>query len=541
MSDWGNNGPVRLMNFREWVPDKARVALYLCFLAVFQFSNGFYFTTMSQLSGERSLTMNDMHFFGQAVLVGLTFYFPLAFRLKFRFTNRTSLTIAATGLAVINALFPYVHSFPLMLLLCYAGGFFRLYGTFECFSNLLPKLTPTYNYAVFLSFVFFVVLGCIHLFDYGAIHLIYYFDWQHLHWLAVALCLGVIVAVNLTMRPFRPMPRMPLFGIDGLGMAVWSIFILAAIYVVQYGEQYDWLADGRIRIGIGVVLLALSVCLLRMKHIRHPFIERGAFDCPNLLNLLLLFLGLDILLGTQNVLQNTFTGAILGYGQLTAAQLKLPEFLGGGAAALFFLYTRVRLGWHLKTLTFLSMSAVVLYNVLMAGILSPDISIDRLWLPVFVLGFGHVGIFIALTVYAQAYCNFKYYFQVLCLLGLVRTGIGDTIGVACWEHALNGCVGKYLAAIGQTADFGNGLPFEALSAWISEEAVLSALRELYGWAVLVGMVVLIAILCSHFDRLRNPLPKLRQAYVIVARSLRREPEEPLPALSADERKSEQIV
>lgn len=96
MSDRGNQEPVRLMNFREWVPDSARFWLYICFLAVFQFSNGFYFTTMAQVVGERNVTMNDAHMFGQAVLIGLTFYFPLAFRLKFRFTNRTSLTVAAT-------------------------------------------------------------------------------------------------------------------------------------------------------------------------------------------------------------------------------------------------------------------------------------------------------------------------------------------------------------------------------------------------------------------------------------------------------------
>ncbi|WP_195356213.1 hypothetical protein [Bacteroides cellulosilyticus] len=59
-----------------------------------------------------------------------------------------------------------------MLLLYYAGGLFRLYGTFECFSNLLPRITPNYNYTVFLSFVFFVVLGCIHVFDWVAIQFI---------------------------------------------------------------------------------------------------------------------------------------------------------------------------------------------------------------------------------------------------------------------------------------------------------------------------------------------------------------------------------
>lgn len=517
MSDWGNQEPVRLMNFREWVPDSARFWLYICFLAVFQFSNGFYFTTMAQVVGERNVTMNDAHMFGQAVLIGLTFYFPLAFRLKFRFTNRTSLTVAATGLALINAVFPFVHSYPLLLLLCYAGGFFRLYGTFECFSNLLPKITPTYNYAVFLSFVFFVVLGCIHVFDWVAIQFIYYYGWTYIHLLSVALCLSNIVVVNTTMRYFRPMPRMPLYGIDGLGMVMWSIFILTAIYVVQYGEQYGWTTDRRIRIGIGTCMIVLAACILRMFHIRHPFIDKGAFNCPNLLNLLALFLGLDILLGTQNVLQNTFTGGIMGYSQITAAQLKWPEFLGGAVSALFCWYMRTKLGWHLKQLTFISMSAVVLYNVCMIGILSPDINIGKLWLPVFLLGFGHVGVFIALTVYAQAYCNFKYYFQVLCLLGFIRTGIGDTIGVSIWNHALDGCMRVYLAAIGSVADFSGGQAFGSLADMISTEALLCSLRELYGWAVIFGVALLVAILCSHFERLRNPYPTLRQSYAILSR------------------------
>jgi hypothetical protein len=521
MGDWGNQGPVRLMNFREWVPDKIRFWLYVCIFIAFQFSNGFYFTTMAQLVGERALTMNDTHMLGQTVLIGLTFYFPLAFRLKFRFTNRTSLTIAAAGMALVNLLFPYVHSYAGMLVLCYLGGFFRLYGTFECFSNILPKVAPTYNYAVFLSFVFFIVLGCVQVFDWFAIRVIYYYDWQHVHLLAIGLCLLVILLVNVTMQHYRPMPKMPLLGLDPLGMLLWSLFILTAIYVVLYGEQYDWLHDGRIRGAIGICCLLLAACLSRMYHIRHAFLEKEAFHCPNLWNMLLLFLCLDILLGTQNVLQNTFTDGILGYGQLTASQLKWPEFLGALASALFFKYFRVNRGWHLKTMLFIAMSAVVLYNVWMTQLISPAIDILQLWPPLILLGFGHVGVFIALTVYAQAYCNFKYYFQVLCILGLIRTGIGDPIGIALWEHALQGEVNEHLATIGAAADF-----HFANAGWVAQEAVLSALRTLYARAVLFGSGVLVLILCAHFDRLRNPLPKLRQAYTIVSKALQGAAAEP---------------
>ena len=518
MADWSNQqGPQRLPNFKEWVPDPVCVMLYLVYLTVFQFSNGFYFTTMAQLVGERALTMSDTHMFGQTVLLGLCFYFPLAFRLKFRFTNMTSLTIAATGQLLINLLFPHVHSYALMLVLCYAGGFCRLYGTFECFSNLLPRITPTYNYAVFLSFVFFIVIGCVGVFDWAAIRIIYYYDWEHIHHLAVGLCCLVIVLVQIFMRPFRPMPKMRLLGIDPLGMLLWTIFIVAAVYSVSYGQEYDWLHDHRIRVAIGISFLALAICFLRMNHIRHSFIEFGAFHCPNLFNLMVLFLGLDILLGTQNVLQNTLMSGVLGWDQLTSSQLKWPEWLGAAAAALFCWQMRLRYRWHLKTLTFWSMAALLVYEVLMTGLVTPSINVWHLWLPSFFFGFGHVGIFIALTVYAQAYCNFKYYFQVLCILGFMRMGLGDVIGIQIWERALTGVMSQHLADIGMLADFTSGLSYPEIASSVSSEALLASLRELYGWGAGFAVLMLLIILVGSFDSLRNPLPKLRQTYTIIRR------------------------
>ena len=527
MAEWGNNqGPQRLMNFKDWVPDRLCVVLYLCYLVCFQFSNGFYFTTMAQLVGERNLTMSDTHMFGQTVLTGLCFYFPLAFRLKFRFTNMTSLTIAATVQLLVNIIFPHVHSYAVMLALCYIGGFCRLYGTFECFSNLLPRITPTYNYAVFLSFVFFIVIGCVGIFDWLAIHIIYYYDWQHIHLMAVGMCATVIVLVQIFMRPFRPMPMMKLYGIDLLGMFLWTVFILSAIFAVSYGEEYDWLHDRRIRIAIGLSLISLGICFSRMLHIRHSFIEWGAFRCPSLMTLMVLFLGLDILLGTQNILQNTLMSSVLGYDQLTQSVLKWPEWIGAGCAALFCWQMRIRFGWHIKTLTFWSMAAMLIYEIIMTQLIYPGINIWHLWLPSFFFGFGHVGVFIALTVYAQAYCNFKYYFQVLCILGFMRMGIGDVIGNAIWERAMTGCMAQHLANIGSTADLSAGLPYQQIAQMVSSEALLATLRELYGYGVIVAVVILIAILCGHFDSLRNPLPKLRQAYTIVRRRRLMENETP---------------
>ncbi|MDR0566144.1 MAG: hypothetical protein LBG47_03770, partial [Prevotellaceae bacterium] len=293
--------PFRFMSFRDFVPEPLRFWIYMLFLLCFQFSNGMYFCAMSQIGGDLSLTPDDVKMLINAGFVGMTLYFPVAFRLKFRFTSRTSLLIAASVLTAINLATPHIRSLPLLTPLCFAAGFFRLYGTFECFSSLLPKIAPTHNYALFLSFVFFTVLGFVRVFDIAGAYIIYHYNWHHIYYSTAGLLLVVILGAFAAMRPFRPMPEMPLYGIDWLGMALWSIFLFSAIFVAQYGEEMDWFHSPYIRAAAGISCLALAANLFRMRRIRHPFLEPAAFKTRNLPNLLVLFVCLDILLSTQQV------------------------------------------------------------------------------------------------------------------------------------------------------------------------------------------------------------------------------------------------
>lgn len=505
-------GPFRFMTFKEWVPDKLRFWIYILILLAFQFSNGMYFTAMSQMQGAYSITMNDVKMMSHAMLIGLTIYFPLAFRLKFRFTNRTSLIMAAIGLGVCNLMVPFVEQSFLLCLLGYIAGFFRLYGTFECLSNILPKITPTYNYPVFLSFVFFIVLGVIHLFDALSIQIIYYYDWEYLHWLAIGLLLTVILLVSILMRPFRAMPKMPLFGIDLLGMILWSIFILSLIFVVQYGYQLDWFHSPYIRIAAGIACISLGFNIARMTYIRHPFIEPAAFRVNNLVNLLLAFLFLAILLASKNMLQNIYTSTILHWDALNLSRLKWFEFIGSLLGALFSWYALIRLKWSHKLITFAGFSMILIYVAAMYFLVSPTTNIEKLYLPLMCCCFGHLAIFISLTVYVQATAPFKNYFQVLCILGFVRTGIGSPIGDAIYQHSFTKLMCKHLSEIGNQLNISLQNSMNNLN-FIGTEAMLSTIRELYGYTFIFGVAVLVLLAGSRFKQnVKKPIPTLRYLY-----------------------------
>ncbi|GHU64349.1 hypothetical protein FACS1894123_08870 [Bacteroidia bacterium] len=446
---------------------------------------------MSQIGGDLSLTPADVKMLINAGFVGMTMYFPVAFRLKFRFTNRTCLITAASVLIAINLIMPHIRSLPLLMALCFVAGFFRLFGTFECLSSLLPKIAPTHNYAVFLSFVFFTVLGFVRVFDIAGTYIVYFYNWHYMYYATVGVLLAVVLGAFTLMRPFRQMPEMPLYGVDWLGMALWSIFLFSAIFVVQYGEELDWLHSPYIRVAAGISCLALAANLLRMMHIRHPFIEPNAFKTRNLLNLLLLFLCLDILLAAQEVLQNTFTAGVLKIDQLNSLNFSWFYILGMLFGALFSWYSLSRLKWRHKLVCFVGIAFIVLYLIQMYWIITPYTETAMLYLPLVCCGFGHVAVFISLTVYAQATAPFKNYFQVLCVLGLIRTGVGSPLGDAIYARALE-------------------------AQMITHSSMLVSLRELFGWSIVFGVFVLIIIAVSRFkNKVGMPIPTFQRMYWVI--------------------------
>jgi hypothetical protein len=359
------------------------------------------------------------------------------------------------------------------------------------------------------------VLGVIHVFDIASSYIIYYYDWHYVHYAAILMLMLVTLSAFVLMRPFRFMPKMPLYGIDWLGMVLWSIFILSLIFVAQYGNQLDWLHSPYIRIAIGAAFISLAFNIGRMTYIRHPFLEFAAFKTRNLINLLILFLFFGILLSTKNVLQNMFTGGVLHFDQLNTASLKWFELAGMFIGAVFSWFALTRMKMSHKLLTFIGMTAVVLYVAMMYFLTSSYTNIEKLYLPLVCCGFGNVVIFIALTVYAQATAPFKNYFQVLCILGLIRTGIASPIGDAVYSHAMKGLLSKHLAAIGY--DFNPAIQLSAANVYsINTEAFVATLQELFGWSVLFGVIVLIAIAASRFKiGVKKPIPSLRGMYWVI--------------------------
>lgn len=73
--------------------------------------------------------------------------------------------------------------------------FFRMWGTFECFSNIRLSVTPSGNFSVFYPVIYIIVLESIQLSGLVAIHISDWANWQYMHWLVIGLLAVVWLCV----------------------------------------------------------------------------------------------------------------------------------------------------------------------------------------------------------------------------------------------------------------------------------------------------------------------------------------------------------
>lgn len=162
--------------FKEWVPMWARVGIFLFCIMVFQCSGGIYLVSVNEMMGATSLMQEDILMAGYASFIGLTMAFPVLFRLKFRFPTRTILPAVAIGLIVCNLVTMQTRNLPLLAVTCFIAGFLRMWGTFECFSSIQLRITPTRDFAVFFPVIYLSIFGYIQLSGLTATYLTYFYS-----------------------------------------------------------------------------------------------------------------------------------------------------------------------------------------------------------------------------------------------------------------------------------------------------------------------------------------------------------------------------
>lgn len=515
----------QLLMYREGVPRRLRFWLFVFFALIYQLAGGVYTASLNQMVGELAILSEDVTMAGYCTLIGLTIIFPMLFRLKFRFFTRQLFFIAGMGLIICNILTMYVTTPWFIWLICFIVGVFKMMGMFGCMSSIQLCITPTRNFGVFFPVVYILVCGAIQLSGISTAYISYFSNWRMMN-IAVILFLGVHCALVffLMRKDHRSGPYLPLKGIDFIGFVLWSCLLLVGTWICTFGEHYDWWDSEEINIATGAFFIILGLSVFSACRCKEPYISLKAFSYPRVINLMILLLGMAVMQSAAHILQPVYVNAILRYDSLNAISLNFPELIGVVFGALLSYYTIVRWKWSIKQYLFFVFSLVTYYELSMYFMIDTGTSKEIISVPLMALGMAEVMMESVATYYLSQAIPFVHFFQTIAIIGFVRAGFGSSVAGAAVHRLFNWSASKNFMIASSNIDGLETTQMSDSGSIAAVQSVMMALKECYGYLVIIGIIMLVIVLMSNYKTaIRRLLPRLMSVRVWLTQKQAQDP------------------
>ena len=326
--------------------------------------------------------------------------------------------------------------------------------------------------------------------------------------------------------------QVPLISLDWLGCILASACMLEVIWLFNYGEYYHWY-DSTLWCAVLYMLpLTILITIGRLTHIRHPYLEPWIFRRWRLYPILGMFLVAEVMNATPQVLQNTLTGGVLGWGFTTTSQFSLLEILGyvsgcaftilwgkgywgkiprfgtlfDGGSKFFTLHSSLFTFKYTRLLT-VGFACLLAYQVLMYFYVSPVLNLERLWLPTFLRAFGYSIFFATMTLYLKDLIEFPFFFHALTISGFIRNGVAESMCSGMYSYGLR-------HQIAETLNRGLHTDYQSI--------LMVAVKEMFGIMCIIGTIVLLLMLLYDVQPVRSTMrkmPKLKNLGNIIVRQL----------------------
>jgi hypothetical protein len=484
-------GPFAIPAFRPFIPRKLQPWIYVFMAFTFQFSGCRYTAALAEMMGSQSLMREDLQMCLYANLAGLALYFPMLFRMKFRFTHVTFL--------------------PLLWAICFLEGILKLQGTFECLSNIQLWMTPQRDFRVFFPVLHLFILGGLYLQDYLTSYLADLGAWPLMNTLMCGVMLFNLLILVTCTRHFRFMRKFPLVGIDWSGFALWTALVLQIAYLFTYGDYYDWWNSTTIRLLTATTLVTLGGALWRQYTVRHPYISPVIWRFRYVKPIMVLITIVEALFGTEYVLEETFLEAGLHYGTWTGAFYNGYLALGMVAGCLFALWWMKAMGWSYVRLIIVGLLGLLGYLVGMYLMVNPEISREQLFWPLVLRGFATAVLGATFLTSLHDAMDFHTFFQGLAIFQCLHLVVGGILGSALYTQCFRYYIKEGFARYGQSIDTVSfsAHPFQLgeFMEHFAEQVQLISIRQIYGW-VCYACIAFIFVFLLYDAPARKDLKKM---------------------------------
>ncbi len=519
---WEQNKPFSIPQIR-FVPEKAKPWLLILFIIVFNCTGGVYLAAVSDMVGSTQLLQEDIMMAGYASLVGMALFFAIMFRLKWAVRPKTALGSCILVLIAANLICMHTASVPVLVGVSLVAGFFRMWAIYECNSTIQLWITPKRDMSIWFCYIYLMVNGTIQLTGIAALSFSVWASWHYMYWFIISALLVMYLIVIVCYKGISIMPRLPLYGIDWVGMLLWGTTAMSILFVCLYGEHYDWWQSEHIWFATVLAVVTFGMNWWRSTYLRHPYISFGIFKMPIVLTCVAVIIVMDLLLAPSHIFEHALMEGVLGYDHLNTLTLNWVSILGVVIGIVFTWQTFARRKWTYQRMLVIAFSCFAFYLAYFYFRIDYNLPKEALYLPVFVRSAGYV-IVAVLMLTANARLPFPFTFlHGLSFQNMFSAALAGPIGNAIVGRVLKVVMARNSMLLGERMDSvelsTSHAQFGELYGMVQVQSLLESMKEIYGWLLLVAILCLVVLMMRHSDI--RPMKVIEPTYRTIYKILRK--------------------
>ena len=516
------NQPFSIPQIR-FVPEKAKPWLLILFIIVFNCTGGVYLAAVSDMVGSTQLLQEDIMMAGYASLVGMALFFAIMFRLKWAVRPKTALGSCISVLIAANLICMHTASVPVLVGVSLVAGFFRMWAIYECNSTIQLWITPKRDMSIWFCYIYLMVNGTIQLTGIAALSFSVWASWHYMYWFIIGALLVMYLIVIVCYKGISIMPRLPLYGIDWVGMLLWGTTAMSILFVCLYGEHYDWWQSEHIWFATVLAVVTFGMNLWRSTYLRHPYIGFNIFKFPLVPICVAIILVMDLLLAPSHIFEHALMEGVLGYDHLNTLTLNWVSILGVVIGILFTWQTFARRKWSYQRMLVIAFSCFAFYLAYFYFRIDYNLPKEALYLPVIVRSAGYVMVAVMMLT-ANARLPFPFTFlHGLSFQNMFSAALAGPIGNAIVGRVLKVVMARNSMLLGERMDSveltTSHAPFGELYGMVQVQSLLESMKEIYGWLLFVAILCLVVLMMRHSDI--RPMKVIEPTYRTIYKILRK--------------------
>ena len=486
--------------FYKWVPVWVKLPVLFIFFFVILSANGVYLGNSTDMYSGLGVYPEPFTAAYNAVYIGMGLGLMIEVRLKLRFTSKTLLLWGFAVMALVNVINMYTESPVVMILSCLLLGFTKMAALMEVYIMWLVIWSKKLDTSRLYPFVYLTALGGIYFITWWTAQLAWSFNWRYAYlgmiiMVLICLLLALIFVQNNKLR--RPLP---LYQLDIPGLLLLVSCLLLLNYVVVYGKVENWWESEAIQGATVLIPVAFTAFLLRESLVKRPLLPFHQFKKASFLRGLVFFFLLGIFLPSS--IQGAFTAGVLDFENIRNAELNLYLIPGVGLAAVFsffwLFYKR-----NTEVLLFMGFAAFVGYYIILYNNLATGLGMENFWTMSILKGFGTAVLYIVIGLYTTGGFPLTIIMHAGGMMILVRSFLGSGIISGIYSYLLYAGRVRHLDILAGNAAADAGYAPKGAGYYrdMQAQATMAASKEMCGFIIVAGLLILVTIIISHFYRL----------------------------------------